>query len=387
MSDTTKHAILSASSAHKWLICTPSVRLEEKFENVTSEYMQEGTLAHEIAEFQVKSYFLEPVTKKKKMEELSKFKEKSFYNDEMIAHTETYLEYIKQQAMQTNCKPFITVEKRVDYSHVAPEGFGTADCIMITGSLLHIIDFKYGKGVKVEAERNPQMMLYALGAIKEYSIFYDIKNVKMSIVQPRIDNISEWECTIQELNNWAETEVKAQAQKAFMGVGEFIAGEHCKFCRARKECKARAMKFIPVIHKLKETDPNLLTNIDISNILKESVGLEDFLKDIKAGALDKILQGQDIPGWKAVEGKSNRVITDVDKAFEDLENAGYEKDILYERKPLGLTALEKVVGKKKLTDIISKYIEKPKGAPTLAPENDKREKYSIKSSAIEDFAE
>lgn len=386
MSDV-EHAVLSASSAHKWLICTPSVRLEEKFENLSSEYMKEGTLAHEIAEFQVKSYFLEPMTKKKKAEELLKFKDREFFSDEMITHTETYLEYIKQQAMQTNSKPFITVEKKVDYSHIAPEGFGTADCIMITGETLHIIDFKYGKGVKVEAEHNPQMMLYALGAIKEYGIFYDIQNVKMSIVQPRIDNISEWECAVNELNNWAETEVKLQAQKAFMGLGEFVPGEHCKFCRARKECKARAEKFVPVIQNIKIANPNLLTNIDISNILKESVGLEDFLKDIKAGALDKILQGQDIPGWKAVEGKSNRVITDVDKAFEVLEQHGFEKDILYERKPLGLTALEKVVGKKRLTDTIGKYIEKPKGAPTLAPENDKREKYNIKSSAIEDFAE
>lgn len=386
MSDT-EHAVLSASSAHKWLVCTPSVRLEENFENTASEYMKEGTLAHEIAEFQIRSYFLEPMTKKTKAEELEKFKTKELYNDEMITHTEFYLEYIKQQAMQTNVNPFITVEKKVDYSHVAPEGFGTADCIMITGNTLHIIDFKYGKGVKVEAEHNPQMMLYALGAIKEYGIFYNIQNVKMSIVQPRIDNISEWECTVQFLNGWAETEVKPPAQKAFMGLGEFVPGEHCKFCRARKECKARAEKFVPVIQNIKTVNPDLLTNTDISSILKEAVGLEDFLKDIKAGALDKILQGQDIPGWKAVEGKSNRVITDVDKAFEVLEDEGFEKDILYERKPLGLTALEKVVGKKKLTETIGNYIQKPKGAPTLAPENDKREKYNIKSSAIEDFAE
>lgn len=382
-----EHAVLSASSAHKWLICTPSIRLEEQFENISSDYMKEGTLAHEIAEFQVRGYFLEPMTKKKKAEELLKFKDREFFSDEMIAHTETYLEYIKQQAMQTNNKPFITVEKKVDYSHVAPEGFGTADCIMITGKTLHIIDFKYGKGVKVEAEHNPQMMLYALGAIKEYGIFYDIQNVKMSIVQPRIDNISEWECTVQELNSWAEIEVKPQAQKAFMGLGEFVPGEHCKFCRARKECKARAEKFVPVIQNIKNANPNLLTNTDISNILREAVGLEDFLKDIKASALDKILQGQDIPGWKAVEGKSNRVIIDVDKAFEVLEKIGFEKDILYERKPLGLTALEKVVGKKKLVDTIGEYIEKPKGAPTLAPITDKREKYNIKSSAVEDFAE
>lgn len=386
MSDT-EHAVLSASSAHKWLVCTPSVRLEEQFENVTSEYMKEGTLAHEIAEFQVRSYFLEPITQKAKKEELEKFKTKELYSDEMITHTEFYLEYIKQQAMQTNTKPFITVEKKVDYSHIAKEGFGTADCIMITGNTLHIIDFKYGKGVKVEAERNPQMMLYALGAIKEYSIFYNIENVKMSIVQPRLDSISEWECTVQELNNWAETEVKPQAQKAYMGLGEFIPGEHCKFCKAKKECKARAEKFIPIIEKVKKANANLLSNEAIGEILKDCIGLEDFIKDIKSCALDKILNDEEIPGWKAVEGKSNRTITDIDAAFEILTQNGYEKDILYERKPLGLTALEKVVGKKKLTETIGNYIQKPKGAPTLAPENDKREKYNLRSSAVEDFAE
>lgn len=382
-----EHAVLSASSAHKWLVCTPSVRLEEQFENVSSDYMKEGTLAHAIAEFQVRSYFLEPLTKKKKDEGLNEFKSLELYNDEMISHTEFYLDYIKQQAMQTHKKPFITVEKRVDYSHIAPEGFGTADCIMIFEDTLHVIDFKYGKGVKVDAEHNSQMMLYALGAIKEYSLFYNIKNIKLSIVQPRLDNISEWECTVEELNNWAETEVKSQAQKAFMGLGEYVPGEHCKFCRAKKECKARAEKYMPIIETLKKVNPNLLTNEAIGGILKDSIGLDDFLKDLKSCALEKILKNEEIPGWKAVEGKSNRMITDVDKAFEVLEANGFEKDILFERKPLGLTALEKIVGKKKLTKTIGIFIEKPKGAPTLAPESDKREKYNLKSSAMEDFAE
>lgn len=386
MSDV-EHAVLSASSAHKWLICTPSVRLEENFENISSDYMKEGTLAHEIAEFQVRSYFLEPVPKKKKAEELLKFKNREFYNDEMIIHTEIYLEYIKEQALKTENKPFITVEKKVDYSHVAPEGFGTADCIMITGNDLHIIDFKYGKGVKVEAERNPQMMLYALGAIKEYNVFYDIKNIKMSIVQPRLDNISEWSCTVEELNNWAETEVKSQAQKAFMGLGEFVPGIHCKFCKAKKDCKARADRYVPVIETIKKSNPNLLTNEAVGGILKEAAGVEDFLSDLKACALERILKGEDVPGWKAVEGRSNRILNNVDVAFDILVKEGFERDILFERKPLGLTALEKVVGKKKLTETIGKYIEKPKGAPTLAPENDKREKYNLKSSAAEDFAE
>ncbi len=199
MAEEKKHAILSASSAHKWLMCTPSARLEEQFPNKESSYMAEGTLAHEIAEFKVRGYFLEVVPKATYTRRLNKLKKKEYFDKEMLTYTDTYLEFIKGEAMQTNSKPFVAVEQIVDFSKYVPEGFGTADCILISGKTLHVIDFKYGKGVQVEAENNPQMKLYALGALEQFGIFYNISKIKMSIVQPRIDNISSCEMTKDDL--------------------------------------------------------------------------------------------------------------------------------------------------------------------------------------------
>ena len=385
MNEEKKHAVLSASSSHKWLKCTPSARLEEKFPNKTSSYMEEGTLAHEIAEFKVKSYFLEPIPKATYTRRLNKLKKEKFFDTEMLAHTDTYLEYIKGMAMQTNTKPFIAVEQTVDYSKYVPEGFGTADCILISGETLQVIDFKYGKGVAVSAEDNPQMKLYALGVLELYKAFYSIKNIKMSIVQPRIDNISEAEITLEELLDWAENTVKSQAEKAFIGIGDFEKGEHCRFCRAKGACEFRAnenMKVVEEIKKIKESN-GVLTTEEVGEMLTKTEGVDQWIKDLKEHALEELLKGENVPGWKAVEGKSNRKIVDVEKAFEILEANGFEQAILYERKPLTLTQLEKVVGKTKLKEAIGDYIEKPKGVPTLAKETDKRSAFRV--SAAEEF--
>lgn len=388
MAEERSHAVLSASSSHKWLVCTPSARLEEKFPNKTSEYMAEGTLAHEIAEFKVRSYFLEAMPKASYTKRINKFKKEENFNDEMLSHTDTYLEYIKGEAMKTNAKPFIAVEQKVDYSKYVPEGFGTADCIMICGDTLHVIDFKYGKGVKIDAEENPQMKLYALGVLEQYGMIYPIAKIKMSIIQPRLDSISEYEMNVNSLLNWGEHIVKPQAQKAFMGIGEFCQGEHCRFCRAKGACEFRAKENLQKIEKIKATIgfreiEGILTNEELGDALTRTEGVEDWIKDLRAYALEQLLKGEDVPGWKAVEGKSNRAIVDVDKAFEILEANGYDNSILYEKKPLGLTQLEKVVGKKKLTEAIGDYIEKPKGKPTLAKESDKREPFKI--SAADEF--
>ena len=381
MAEEKAHAVLSASSSHKWLVCTPSARLEEQFPNKTSDYMEEGTLAHEIAEFKVKNYF-SAIPKATYTRRLNKFKKEKFFTQEMLGHTDTYLEFIKEEALQTTTKPFVAVEQKVDFSKYVPEGFGTADCILISKDTLQIIDFKYGKGVKVEAEDNPQMKLYALGALEQFGIFYNIKYIKMSIVQPRIDNISSYEIPVEPLLEWGEKTVKTQAQKAFMGLGDYVQGEHCRFCKAKGSCEFRAKENIKVVEEIKKS-PGLLTNAQISEMLTKTEGVEQWIKDLKANALEKILKGEDIPDWKAVEGKSNRKIVDIDKAFEILEANGYDQAILYERKPITLTQLEKVVGKKKLTETIGDYIEKPKGAPTLAKEKDKREAYRV--SAAEEF--
>lgn len=382
MAEEKAHAVLSASSSHKWLVCTPSARLEEKFPNKTSEYMAEGTLAHEIAEFKVRSYFLEAMPKSTYTRRLNKFKKEELFDNEMLVHTDTYLEYIKEEAMKTSNKPFIAVEQRVDFSKYVPEGFGTADCIIISGDTLQVIDFKYGKGVKVEAQDNPQMKLYALGVLSQYGMFYNIKYIKMSIVQPRIDNISSYEIPVEPLLEWGEKIVKPQAQKAFMGIGDFVQGEHCKFCRAKGACEFRATENMKVIKEIQNTT-GIVSNDDLGEMLSKTDGIEQWIKDLRSYALEQILKGEKVPGWKAVEGKSNRKIVDVDKAFEILEANGYDKAILYERKPITLTQLEKVVGKKKLSETIGDYIEKPKGAPTLAKEDDKRELYKV--SAAEEF--
>lgn len=382
MSEEKKHALLSASSSHKWLVCTPSAKLEEQFENKTSSYMAEGTLAHAIAEFKTRNYFFGGITKRSYNAQMKKFEKEEFYDKEMQVHTDTYLEYLKGIALQTATKPFVAIEQTVDYSKYVPEGFGTADFLMISGDTLHIIDFKYGKGKFVEVEDNPQMKLYALGALEQFKILYPITKIKMSIVQPRKDNITEFEMPSGMLEMWGNTVVKAQAEKAFKGEGDFVPGEHCGFCRAKGLCRFRNDKNLKAYEEAKNTA--ILTNTELGLVLLKTEGLAEWVKDLENTALEQILEGHEVAGWKAVEGRSNRKITDVDKAFEILSANGIEEALLYERKPLTLTALEKVVGKKELTQAIGDYIEKPKGAPTLAKISDKRSNYK-ESSAAEDF--
>lgn len=383
MPEEKSHAVLSASSSHKWLVCTPSARLEEQFPNKTSEYMEEGTLAHEIAEFKVRSYFLEAISKSAYTRRLNKLKEKQHFSQEMLIHTDTYLEYIKGESLKTSSKPFIALEQKVDFSQYVPEGFGTADCIMISGNDLHIIDFKYGKGVKVDATENPQMKLYALGVLFQYGMLYDIKQIRMTIVQPRLDSISEFSMPKDALIEWGENVVKPQAEKAFMGIGDFVQGDHCRFCRAKGACEFRAKENMKIVEEIQEKYNGIISDKEVGEMLSKTDGIEQWLQDLKEYALQQILKGKEVPGWKAVEGKSNRKLVDIDKAFEILEANGYKSEILYEKKPLILTQLEKTIGKANVAKAIGDYIEKPKGAPTLVKSTDKRESFKI--SAQEEF--
>lgn len=383
MPEEKSHAVLSASSSHKWLVCTPSARLEEQFPNKTSEYMEEGTLAHEIAEFKVRSYFLEAISKSAYTRRLNKLKEKQHFSQEMLIHTDTYLEYIKGESLKTSSKPFIALEQKVDFSQYVPEGFGTADCIMISGNDLHIIDFKYGKGVKVDATENPQMKLYALGVLFQYGMLYDIKQIRMTIVQPRLDSISEFSMPKDALIEWGENVVKPQAEKAFMGIGDFVQGDHCRFCRAKGACEFRAKENMKIVEEIQEKYNGIISDKEVGEMLSKTDGIEQWLQDLKEYALQQILKGKEVPGWKAVEGKSNKKLVDIDKAFEILEANGYKSEILYEKKPLTLTQLEKTIGKANVAKAIGDYIEKPKGAPTLVKSTDKRESFKI--SAQEEF--
>lgn len=379
-----EHALLSASSAHRWLVCTPSARLEEQLPEKRSEYADEGTLAHEIAELKLRKYYIEPMPKSTFTRRLNKLKKHELFQEEMLKHTDTYLEYLQSITLSFSSKPYVAVEKRVDYSAYAPEGFGTCDFIIIHREDLYVTDFKYGKGVPVSAENNPQMKLYALGAYLEYSLLYPIKQVHLAIVQPRLDSISEWSLSIDELLAWGE-EIKPIAQKAFNGEGEFVPGEHCKFCRAKAQCRARANEFL-ALEDFGLKDPQLLSDAEIGQILEKAMDLESWVKALKDYALGETLKGKEIPGWKAVEGRGQRNFVDIEKAFEHLKANGIDEAMLYERVPLTVSKLEKQLGKKQFKELLEEpgFIEKTPGKPTLVPISDKRPPI-VNISPEEDF--
>ena len=367
-----KHALLGASVAARWLACTPSARLEEQFPDSTSTYAEEGSLAHDIAELKLRKAFVDPIGPRKFNNQLKKLKAHELYQPEMLKHTDTYLEYVQGLVHGFDSPPYIAVEKRIDYGNFVPEGFGTADCIIIGGSTVSVIDFKYGKGVPVAADNNPQMMLYALGAYSAYSFLYPIEKVVMSIVQPRLDSISEWEMPTDDLLYWATNTVMGAAEKAFKGEGDFIAGGHCRFCRAKSLCRARS-EFNTAIEESYPNKPPLITNDEVGQLLLKARDLAKWIKDLEDYALGECLAGNDVPGWKAVEGRSLRQFTDHDAAFKTLVESGIEETMLYERKPLTLAATEKLVGKTKFKELVGNYINQPPGKPALVVESDKRE--------------
>lgn len=379
------HALLSASGAHRWLSCTPSAKLEEQFPDSTSTYAEEGTLAHELCEIKVNKALLGMPTKTYNST-LKKIKGNDLYQTEMDKYTDEYLDYILEKVHSFDSPPTVIVEKKVDFSSYVPEGFGTADCIILGDGELHIVDFKYGKGVEVSAEYNPQMMLYALGAYLEYSFLFQIEAVKMTIVQPRIGNISEYSMLVEELLEWAELIVKPKAQMAWLGNGDYTAGEHCKFCRARASCRERARKNLETENFELKKGP-LLSPDEIGEALKKAIDLAKWAEDLKEYALAESLKGNDIPGWKAVEGRGSRNFTDNDLAIKKLKEAGIAEELLYERKQYTLAQIEKVVGTKDFKKIVGDLVVKNPGKPTLVVDTDKREKITNKVTAAEDFAD
>lgn len=380
------HAILSASGASRWMACTPSARLEEQFPDSTSDYAKEGTLAHELCELKVRKNLIEPMHTRTYNSKLKKLKEHELWQDEMDKYTDTYLEYIQGLVHSYNCTPAVMVEKKVDFSNYVPDGFGTADCIIIAEGTLHVIDFKYGKGVAVSAENNPQMKLYGLGAYLEYSFLYAIDKVKMTIVQPRLDDISECEISTTELMEWAEEVVKPLAEKAYKGEGTYIAGNHCKFCRAKATCRERARMNLET-SKFDFKEPALLSDEEVGEALKMAQDLAKWAEDLKDYALAESLKGKLIPGWKAVEGRGSRVFTDNEEALKVLIGSGIDETMLYERKQLTLAQIEKVLGPKQFKELVGNMVEKSPGKPTLVIETDKREAITNKTTAIEDFKE
>lgn len=330
------------------------------------------------------------------LRELARIRADPLYQSEMERHVGVYLDIIAGVCMLTP-SPYVVTEKRLDLSHIAPGCFGTADCIAICGDVLHVIDFKYGKGVRVDAEGNPQLRLYALGALRMYALLYDIHTICTHIVQPRLDHYSTETISVDELTAWGET-ARAAAAETQREDAPLRAGDWCRFCKARIQCRARAAAFLSIggtpspsssilpraraaMLLTLEDDmraPDLLTDDEIGGVLTRAQTLASWVKGLEVYVQEKLLAGGSVPGWKLVEGRSVRTITDTAKAFAALRAAGYDEAMLYERKPLGLTALEKLCGPAELARLIGDCIEKPAGKPTLAPENDKRRAYSEK---------
>lgn len=394
-----KHALLSASSASRWLVCTAAPRFEEGLPERTSEYAEEGRLAHAIAELKVlkKSTVM---TNRTYNSRLNKLKKDPSYNPEMDKTTDLYLEYINELVMGYDSTPTVAVEVQVDFSAYVPEGFGTCDCCIIGGDTLSIVDYKHGKGVPVAAEGNPQMRLYALGALNRYTPVFGgaIKNIRMSIMQPRLDPEPSMDLiTVEELRAWGES-IKPIAQKAFSGFGEFAPGDHCRFCRGKAKCRARANtctaledfagcvpegSLTPEQKQSMEAAtasgmeaPGLLTDEEIGELLIRLKPLLQLHKDLEEYATQALLAGKPIPGWKLVAGRSNRAFADQDAAIQAVIDAGYDEALVYDRKPKTLSQLEELMGKKEFAEKIGSYVVKPPGKPTLAESSDKRAVYN-----------
>ena len=381
----TQHALLSASGAHRWLHCTGSPLLEKDFPDSTSVYAQEGTLAHELCELKLMAYTGE-ITKRKLTSMKNKLMKSELWQPEMDSTSEAYLDYIKDITMSYTVKPVILTEKKVDFSRYVPEGFGTADCLILAGDTLHVVDYKHGKGVVVDADHNPQMMLYALGAMSELSLLYRFKFVHMTIVQPRVNNISEFTMTADELIEWGETVVKPKAEAAISGNGTFEAGYWCRFCRAKQQCKTRYESNDSLYPELSaQHDPRLITLEELGEYLKRGKDMAAWLEDMREYALSESLAGADVPGWKAVEGRGSRVFTDTDEAVDTLVKNGIDESILYERRVLTLAQMEKAVGKKAFGEIVGNLVVKNPGKPTLVEESDKRPKITNQPTAADVF--
>ncbi len=371
------HATLSASGSHRWLNCTPSALLELEFENKTSTAAEEGTAAHNLCEHKLK----------KALKMRSKRPTSHFDSDEMEEHTDNYVSFVLEKlelAKQTCKDPLVLIEQRLDFSKYVPQGFGTGDCLIIADRSLHIIDFKYGQSVLVDAKDNPQMKLYALGALETYDALYDIEEVSMTIFQPRRENISTWSIPASELKSWAENELKTKAELAINGEGDFCSGEWCQFCRASIKCRTRAeenLKLAQMEFKL----PPLLLDSEIEEILGKLAELTKWANDISAYASDAAIHhGKQWHGFKVVEGRSNRKYSDEMQVAEIAKEHGYLD--IYKQSLITLTEMEKLMGKKVFQEILGNLIVKPQGKLTLVPSSDKRQAVNV-SNAENEFNE
>lgn len=383
------HAILSASSSKRWMTCPPSARLEQQFTDPGSEYAAEGSFAHALAEHKLRSY-VEPVSKSKRETDYARLQKDRFYSADLEYYVDIYVDFVKERinaALSKTKDAVIMLEQRLDYSSWVPDGFGTGDVVIVTDGTVEVIDLKFGKGVPVDAEGNTQMRLYGLGAYNDLSMLYNTDAVTMTIHQPRLDSVTTDTISADDLLRWAEEIVKPAAQLAFAGKGEFKAGDHCQFCKAKATCRARADYNLEMA-KFDFQDPLLLTDEEIGEILGRAEELQAWAKDIQAHALAEAEKGKKWPGWKLVEGRSNRKYTDLAEVAKVLKAAGYAEDKIYApREVWGITAMEKEITKKQFNTLLADLVIKPAGKPVLVQESDKRPEISSTASAQADFTE
>lgn len=384
------HALLAASAANRWLNCTPSAKLEDaEGPRESSIYAEEGTLAHELGELYIRHDVLETVDDQVFSDRFDEIMNNQLFSEEMLDVVPIYVDYCTEQfnaAKANDAQSIMDVEQKLDLTEYVPESFGTADCVIIGGNLIEVIDYKHGKGVPVYAEWNKQLMLYGLGALRKYDMLFDIEEVRLTIVQPRINNISSWQISVKELIDWAETELAPAAKLAFAGDGELKAGEWCKFCAVKNRCRTLYQKNMELA-KYDFQKPALLNDEEIADILKKTPAFIEWANSIQEYAQDKAInQGKVWPGFKLVEGISRRKWLDEDAVAEAIFTKIPEasEDQVYDMKLKTITQIEKIFGKKVVAEQLSDVIVKPQGKPTLVPVSDKRPALGTEE-AINDF--
>ena len=376
------HALLSPSAAHRWMNCTAAPRLEENVEDKGSSYAEEGTLAHAYCALKLKEFLGFDISEE--AAEIAMYDDQ-YHTGEMDEYTDTYYTIVVEKFNAARAKTRdaqLLVETRLDFTKWVPDGFGTGDATIIADGCLEIIDFKYGKGVKVSAVNNPQMKIYALGAYDKFNFEYNIDRVKMTIVQPRIDNLSEFEISVSDLLWWAKTELKPKAEEAYTGKGKQAPGEWCQFCKVKAQCKALANTALTIARE--KANPNLISPEEMATeVLPYIEVIKSWLKGIEDFTLQAALEGTNYPGYKLVAGRSIRKITNPDAVIALLTKEGFAPETILKPTELRtITDLEKLIGKKAFGTLCKDYIEKPQGKPTLVPDSDKREAYN---SAADDF--
>jgi len=368
--------------------CPGSVKLCEAVPDKSSSYAEEGTLAHSLAELII-NYNLGRIKKAEFNKGMKKIQGGQYYSQEMQDYIKDYTEKVWElmnAAKSISKDAVLLTEQRLDFSDWVPDGFGTGDVVIVYDRVIHIIDLKYGKGVGVSAEENPQLMLYGLGALSSYDMLYDIEKVILTIIQPRLDSISTYETTAAELLEWGEKKVRPAAEETLKDDAKCVAGEWCRFCKVKAVCRARK-DAMTELAKMEFSDPRLLEDYEIGEVLRLADQLTAWAGDVKEYAQEEAEKGKKWDGWKLVEGRSNRKYSNEAKVAETLKKAGYDEALLYEKKLYGITAMEKIVGKKPLAELCGSLIIKPPGKPVLVPESDKRPEINSADSAKKDFEE